>query len=65
MLKDHSGIVAKERLKVMMTANKQKLDDDVLSQIRREIGMVITKYVVIEPENVEVKVMLKDYKKRE
>ena len=55
MFKTHSGNVAKERLKLMMNADHQKL----------EIGCVITKYVVIEPENIEIKVMLKDYKKRE
>lgn len=60
-----SGHVAKERLKLMMDAEKQKLSDDTLNQIRHEIGMVITKYVDIEPENIQVKVMLKDYKKRE
>lgn len=60
-----SKSIAKERLKLMMDAAKQKLDDDTLTQIRHEIGSVITKYVDIEPENVEVKVMLKDYKKRE
>lgn len=60
-----SKSIAKERLKLMMDAEKQKLDDDTLTQIRHEIGSVITKYVDIEPENVEVKVMLKDYKKRE
>lgn len=49
----------------MMDAAKQKLDDETLSQIRQEIGDVITKYVDIEPENVEIKVLLKDYKKRE
>lgn len=65
MIKKHSGIVAKERLKIMMTAEKQRLDDETLDQIRQEIGTVITKYVVIEPENIEVKVLLKDYKKRE
>lgn len=57
--------IAKERLKLMIDAEKQKLDDDTLNQIRQEIGMVITKYVDIEPENIEVKVTLKDYKKRE
>lgn len=59
-----SGQIAKERLKIMMDAEKQKLDDDTLNQIRQEIGAVITKYVNIEPENVEVKVTLRDYKKR-
>ena len=65
MYKRHSGIVAKERLKLMMTLEKERLDDATLDQIRQEIGTVITKYVVIEPENIEVKVLLKDYKKRE
>ena len=61
MYKKHSGIVAKERLKLMMTLEKERLDDATLDQIRQEIGTVITKYVVIEPENIEVKVLLKDY----
>ena len=65
MYKKHSGIVAKERLKLMMTLEKERLDDATLDQIRQEIGTVITKYVVIEPENIEVKVLLKDYKKRD
>lgn len=65
MYKKHSGIVAKERLKLMMTLEKERLDDATLDQIRQEIGTVITKYVVSEPENIEVKVLLKDYKKRE
>ena len=65
MYKKHTGIVAKERLKLMMTLEKERLDDATLDQIRQEIGTVITKYVVIEPENIEVKVLLKDYKKRE
>ena len=48
-----------------MNAAHQKLDDATMELIRQEIGCVITKYVVIEPENIEIKVMLKDYKKRE
>ena len=65
MFKTHSGNVAKERLRIMMTEEKQKLDDETMERIRREIGTVITRYVVIDPDNVEVKVTLKDYKKRE
>lgn len=58
----NSGSIAKERLRFMMDANRQKLDEDTLRLIRQEIGSIITKYVDIDPENVEVKVMLKDYK---
>ena len=65
MVKTHSGNVAKERLKLMLNADHQKLDDATMELIRQEIGCIITKYVVIEPENIEIKVMLKDYKKRE
>lgn len=59
-----SKCVAKERLKLMIDTQKRQLDDDTLSQIRHEIGSVITKYVDIEPENVEIKIILKDYKSR-
>ena len=44
--------VAKER---------KQLDDETLAQIRHEIGEIVTRYVDIEPENVEIKIILKDY----
>lgn len=58
---DGSGNIARERLRLILDAEKQKLDDDTLRQIQQEIGGVITKYVDIEPENIEVKVILKGY----
>lgn len=60
-----SKCIAKERLKLMIDTQKRQLDDDTMNQIRQEIGSVITKYVDIEPENVEIKIILKDYKSRE
>lgn len=51
--------IACERLKLILDAEKHRLDDDTLRQIQQEIGVVITKYVDIEPENIEVKVILK------
>lgn len=63
-MRRHSGNVAKERLRLMMDAEKNRLDEDTLWQIRTEIGSVITKYVNVDPENVEVKVLLRDYAKR-
>lgn len=47
----------------MIDAAKKHLDDDTMSQIRHEIGEVITKYVDIEPENIEIKIILRDYTK--
>ena len=59
---DISGSIAKERLKLMIDARKQQLDEDTLNQIRHEIGSIVTKYVDIEPENIEIKIIQKDYK---
>ena len=47
--------VAKERLKLMIDSRRKQLDD------RHEIGEIVTRYVDIEPENVEIKIILKDY----
>lgn len=55
MFKTHSGNVAKERLKLMMNADHQKLDDATMELIRQEIGCVITKYVVIERRTLRLK----------
>lgn len=54
--------MAKERLRLMIDARKNQLDEDTLTQIRHEIGTIVTKYVDIEPENIEIKIILKDYK---
>lgn len=63
-MRHHSGTVARERLRLMMDMEKNRLDEETMWQIRTEIGSVITKYVNVDPENVEVKVLLKDYQKR-
>lgn len=54
--------VAKERLQLMIDARKKRIDDDTMNQIRQEIGSVVTKYVDIEPENIEIKIILKEYR---
>lgn len=53
--------VAKERLKLMIDSRRKQLDDETMAQIRHEIGEIVTRYVDIEPENVEIKIILKDY----
>lgn len=64
MKKDTSGLVAFERLKLMLADEKLKLDEDTMSAIRREVGNVVLKYVDIEPDNVDIKIILKEYKKK-
>lgn len=46
----------------MIDARKKRIDDDTMNQIRQEIGSVITKYVDIEPDNIEIKIILKEYR---
>lgn len=52
--------VAKERLRLMIDARKKRLDTDTMNQLRQEIGSIVTKYVDIEPENIEIKIILKE-----
>ncbi len=64
-MKNHSVTAAKERLKYMIRYENNILDEDTTNGIRCEIEKIIRKYIDVEPENIEIKVILKDYKKRE
>ena len=64
-MKNQSVTAAKERLKIMINYENNILDDQTLEAIRREIGQVLNKYIEAEPENIEIKVILKEYKKRD
>ena len=65
MRKHSSGTVAFERLKTMLSDEKIKLDENTLSAIRNDIGKIILKYVDVEPDNVDIKIILKEYKKKQ
>lgn len=54
--------VAKERLRLMIDARRKELDEDTMNQLRQEIGSIVTKYIDVEPENIEIKIILKEYK---
>lgn len=64
-MKEQSCLVAKERLRVMFGREQQMPDDDMMHSIRHDINDIISKYVDIDPENIEIKIILRDYKKRE
>lgn len=63
-MREQSVTAAKERLKCMIHYENNILDEETMGYIRRDIGNVITKYVDVEPENNEIKVILKEYKKK-
>ena len=64
MKKDSSGMVAFERLKSMIADEKVMIDEDTMASIRRDVGNVVLKYVDVEPDNVDIKIILKEYKKK-
>ena len=64
-MREQSVTAAKERLKSMICYENSILDEETMGYIRRDIGNVLAKYVDVEPENVEIRVVLKEYKKRE
>lgn len=65
MKKDSSGIIAFERLKSMFAEEKKKIDEETMASIRRDIGNVILKYIDVEPEDVDIKIILREYKKKQ
>jgi cell division topological specificity factor len=61
-LRKSSKTVAAGRLKTIFDKHKKCLDDDMMLELRREIGEVVAKFIDVEPENIEVRVTLKDIK---
>ena len=64
MKKDTSGTVAFERLKCILADEKLTIDEETMAAIRRDVGNVVLKYVDVDPDNVDIKIILKEYKKK-
>ncbi|MBR5316886.1 MAG: cell division topological specificity factor MinE [Lachnospiraceae bacterium] len=62
--KSPSGTIAFERLKSMLAEEKVMIDEETMASIRRDVGNVVLKYVDVEPDNVDIKIILKEYKKK-
>lgn len=58
--KPSSKEVAKERLKLILIHDRQDLSPELLESMKNEILQVISKYVVIDDEDVEVKLTKTD-----
>lgn len=55
-----SGEIAKERLKVMLKQEHNLLDETTMEMVQNEIGQLVMRYLDVEPENLEIKVVLKE-----
>ncbi|MCI5918657.1 MAG: cell division topological specificity factor MinE [Roseburia sp.] len=59
-----SNRFAKERLRLLLEQNHREIDEETVEKIQAEVGTLVTKYLDIPPENIEVKIILKDDQKR-
>ena len=59
-----SSKAAFERLKSIIREEKCNLDEDTMASIQRDIGNIILKYVDIELDDIDVKVMIQSKSKQ-
>lgn len=63
--KKESSTIAKERLKLMMESDELEHSSVDVSQLKKEISALVGRYFDISPELFEIKITLKQDKKRD
>lgn len=51
-----SGEIAKDRLKVLLISDRINCTPEVMNLIKRDISKVISKYMQIDPDKMEIQV---------
>lgn len=59
-----TGSIAKERLKLMLEAEPVECGQDKMAQMKKEISEIVSRYFDVQPDEYEIKVILKQNKKR-
>ena len=59
-----SGIAALQRLKSIIKEEKCNIDEDTMASIQRDVGNIILKYVDIELDDIDVKVIIQTKSKQ-
>lgn len=62
--KDNSSSIAKERLKLMMESDTLEYSASDISRLKSEISALVSRYFNISADMFEVKITLKQNKKR-
>lgn len=62
--KDDASLIAKERLKLMMESDSLEYSSDDISRLKSEISNLVSRYFDISADMFEVKITLKQDKKR-
>lgn len=59
-----TGSIAKERLKFMIESGQMENYPNLMERMKKEISDIISRYYDVSAENYEIKVILKQNKKR-
>lgn len=51
-----SGQIARDRLKILLISDRINCSPEVMKLIKRDIARVITKYIQIDPDKMEIQV---------
>jgi len=51
-----SGQIARDRLKILLISDRINCSPEVMKLIKRDIAKVITKYIQIDPNKMEIQV---------
>lgn len=62
--KNYSNHIAKERLKLMMESEPLECAPETMVQMKKEISDIVSRYFEISPDKYEIKVILKQNRKR-
>lgn len=62
--KEKTDSIAKERLKLMMESEPIDCEPDRMAQMKKEISEIVSRYFDVAPDGYDVKVILKQSKKR-
>jgi cell division topological specificity factor MinE len=54
-----TGVIAKERLKLMAESEPAEFGQDKMSQMRKEISEIVCRYFNVPADGYEIKVILK------
>jgi cell division topological specificity factor MinE len=57
--RERTGIIAKERLKLMLEAEPVDFGQDKMAQMKKEISDIVERYFDVLPDEYEIKVILK------
>jgi cell division topological specificity factor len=62
--RERTGIIAKERLKLMLESEPIECGQDKMEQMKKEISEIISRYLDDPPDGYEIKILRKQNKKR-